>query len=113
MNNLKLKVFFYSLASFASIVVLSFIIKSINLGFLNFFEPKKEEITRNVFENTQGYTHGVIQDLGKYYQEYQNASSEEDRQVIKTVIQGRFPDFDADKIQSDRLRLFFVRMRGY
>lgn len=77
-----------------------------------FFEPKKENIRREVFENTKSYVQGVAQDLGKYYQEYQEGDLEK-QEAIKNVIRMRFAEFDESKLQNDRLRVFLVNMRGY
>ena len=50
-----------------------------------FFAPKMEDARREVFENTKSYTHGKIQDLAKYYEEYQKEDNEE-KEAIASVI---------------------------
>jgi hypothetical protein len=108
----KTKIVFSLIGGLVGILVLAFMLELFGLGMFAFFEPKKENIRREIFENTKSFTHGIIQDLGKYYQEYQEGTSEE-KETIRSVIQMRFPNFDAEKIDNLKLRQFFINMRGY
>lgn len=85
----------------------------IDLGFQKFFKPRQENIQREVFEQTQSYVHGKIQDLAKYHDEYQRADTQEEKEAIRTIILMRFAEFDAEKIQSAPLKNFLIRTRGY
>jgi len=80
------------------------------LEWMRFFNPKVENVRREVFENTKSYTHGKIQDLAKYYEEYQKT---EDKEAVAAIIKMRFAEFDANKINSDVLRTFLINIRGY
>lgn len=82
------------------------------LGMMKFFMPKKENIRREVFENTKSYLHGVQQDLGKYYNEYQSAD-DPGKQAIRATIKMRFAELDESKLQSPQLRSFLRQTRGY
>jgi len=93
-------------------LMVPFLIGLYSLGMFKFFAPKTQNIKRQVFENTKSFLHGVQQDLGKYYLEYQTAD-EEGQNAIKTTIQMRFGEVDADKLQSPDLRNFLITMRGY
>jgi len=95
------------------IFVLIFILELFGLGMFKFFEPKKENIRREVFENTKSFTHGKIQDLAKYYKEYNETDLIENKQTIKLVIQSQFAEFDETKIKSLKLQQFLINMRGY
>lgn len=108
----KLKIFGISVASFIAIFVAIFLIGLAGLGYYKFFEPKKENIRREVFEQTQSYTHGKIQDLAKYYEEY-NKAEFGDREAIRQLIIMRFAEFDESKIRSPKLKSFLINMRGY
>ena len=81
------------------------------LGLFKVTEPLREDIKRDVFENTKSYLHGVQQDLGKYYLEHRNGS-EDEKAAIKATILMRFAEVDADKLQSPQLRSFLTDMRG-
>jgi hypothetical protein len=83
-----------------------------HLGMFKFFTPKFQNVERQVFENTKSYLHGVQQDLGKYYLEYQNAD-ENGKQAIRATIQMRFAEVDTEKLQSRKLKEFLILARGY
>lgn len=97
---------------FILVVVAIFILGLIGLGFQKFFLPKQENIKRDVFENTQSYVHGKIQDLGKYKYEY-DQGTEDDRVAIRAVIVSQFSTFDDSKINNNELRTFLKNMRGF
>lgn len=82
------------------------------LGMFKFFAPKTENVRREVFENTKSYLHGVQQDLGKYYLEYQT-TDRDGKVAIRATIQMRFAEVNVDKLQSDQLRQFLINTRGY
>ena len=85
----------------------------LHLNMTKFFKPKYENVNRQVFENTKSYLHGIQQDLGKYYNEYNKAKTVEDKEVIKEVVKVRFAEVDASNIKSPTLRRFLISMRGY
>jgi len=93
-------------------LAIPFLIGLYYLGIFKFFAPKTENVRREVFENTKSYMHGVQQDLGKYYLEYQKADTK-DKEAIRITIQMRFAEVDVDKLQSARLRSFLTTARGY
>ena len=41
---------------FVGIIAVVFVLELVGLGFFKFFEPKRENIRREVFENTKSYT---------------------------------------------------------
>jgi len=93
-------------------LIVPFLIGLYSLGMFKFFAPKTQNIQREVFEDTKSYLHGVQQDLGKYYLEYQKAD-DAGKGAIRATIQMRFAEVDADKLQSARLRSFLTTTRGY
>ena len=108
----KLKIFGVSFGVFIVLLALIFVLGLISLGYYKFFEPKKENIRRQVFEQTQSYVHGKIQDLAKYQDEYNNANTN-DREAIRQLIILRFAEFDETKIKAVGLRNFLKNIRGY
>ena len=94
------------------IVIIAFALPLLGLQWVKFFKPKYENVNRQVFEQTKSYTHGVIQDLAKYFDEYQKATLK-DKQVIQNTIKFRFAEFDANNIKSVPLKAFLINMRGY
>ena len=96
----------------AAVIAVIFVIGLFGLGWNKFFLPKQENIRRDVFEETQSYVHGKIQDLAKYKLEYDNASTEE-QDALRFIIVNRFAEFDETKIKAAGLRNFLTKIRGY
>ncbi len=97
---------------FIGVLIIPFVFGLYHLGMFKFFAPKFQNVERQVFENTKSYLHGVQQDLGKYYLEYQTAD-EDEKMALRATIQMRFAEVDPDKIQSLQIRQFLIRTRGY
>jgi len=110
--NEKVKIAGASVGVIITIIVGVFLLGLLGLGYYKFFEPKKENIRREVFEQTQSYVHGKIQDLAKYYDEYNSADSK-NKEAIRQIIIMRFSEFDESKIKAEQLRSFLISMRGF
>ena len=102
----------YSIGGFVLFLIVMFILGLYGLGWFKFFGPKTENIKWQIFENTKSYQHGIQQDLGKYYNEYQR-TDESGKAVIRATIQMRFAEVDAQKLTSPQLRAFLEETRGY
>lgn len=100
------------IGSIVGVLVMSFIFGLYGLGWMKFFGPKKENIRRDIFEQTQSYVHGKIQDLAKYQDEY-NKADENGKEAIRQIILLRFAEFDETKIRAINLRNYLITMRGY
>jgi len=98
---------------FLGILVLTFVLGGFNLLYRKVFEPAHENVSRQVFENTQSYTHGKIQDLSKHYNEYRKADDLVEKEAIKQIIIQQFAQFDSSKVVDANLRQFLTTMRGY
>jgi len=101
------------IAIFIGVISLLFTLELVGLGFFKFFEPKRENIRREIFEETKSYTHGKIQDLAKYYGEWTKAESLEDKESIEQIIKMQFAEFDAENIKVPKLKQFLTNTRGY
>ena len=109
---MKIKFIGIGLIATIVLVIVAFVLNFLGLHWVKFFKPQYENVNRQVFERTKSYTHGVIQDLAKYFDEYQRATLE-DKQVIQNTIKFRFAEFDANIIKSAPLKAFLINMRGY
>ena len=98
---------------FAALIVIGFIFQAVGLGFYGYFAPKYEDAKREVFENTQSYVHGKIQDLQKKYGEWMKAESEVDKSVIEEMIRMEFANFPSDKIDNETLRNFLESVMNH
>lgn len=99
--------------SIVSIVVFSAGVGFFGIEWIRFFGPKKENVRREVFEETKSYVHGKTQDLAKYYEEYTKAESLSDKEAIESLIKMNFAEFDAEDIENHRLRSFLISVRRY
>lgn len=97
---------------FVGLIVLVFVLELAGLGFFKFFEPKREDIRREIFENTKSFVHGKIQQLSKYHNEYRKAD-DSTRLTLETIIRLEFAEFDETKIDAVGLRRFLTQIRGY
>ena len=96
-----------------ALLLIVFAVGMLSLGWHKFFDPKVENVKREVFEQTQSRVHGTIQELARYYDQYNNASTGGDREAIRQFIIMRFSAFDEKMIDSEGLRNFLVSMRGF
>ena len=110
----KVKILGMSVGVFISAVVLIFVLGFIGIGYKMVFKPLSENVERNVFEETQSYVHGKIQDLAKYKKEYDAEETDElMKRSIETVINQQFAQFNKDHVKDPDLRSFLIRMRGF
>ena len=94
-------------------VGLLFFFGALDLAMLKTFGVRKENVRREIFENTKSYTHGKTQDLAKYFEEHTKADDIQNKIAIEGLIKMNFAEFDAEKIQSLTLRAFLIQTRGY
>lgn len=108
-----LKALGYTLLAVIGLIVLVFILEAAGLGMFKFFAPKKEAIKREVYENTPSFVEGKLQDLSRYYREYQQDSTATGREAIRHTVQTQFSYFDADNVKDYTLKQFLINMRGF
>ena len=104
---------------FAAAIVVLLVLLGIGTGFEilgiqkdRITEPMRENVKRDVFENTNSYNRGVANDLARYRKQYLMAD-QEDKEAIASTIALQFGDYDADKLQSNELASFLIQIRGY
>ena len=71
------------------------------LEYKRFFAPKKEEIRREVFENTRSFNEAKLQELVKYRLEYMRSDSEQDKAAIAATVRITFAAYDASKLPQE------------
>jgi hypothetical protein len=98
-------------------VILFIIILSLGLDYglgvkwYGFIAPQKENVKREVFENTNSYVRGKNQTLMKYYHEYLNAENDSNKEAIAEIIRMEFADFPDENVQSAKLRVFLMQIK--
>jgi len=103
-------------AGVLAIVLLVGIIIALSFGGLaykTYFGPRFQNADRQIFEQTQSYVHGKIQDLAKYKAEYDKTNDPTERAAIKSVIVQQFAQFDSSSVVDTQLRQFLVQQRGF
>lgn len=58
----------------------------LELGWRGFFEPKHENINRQVFEETQSFVHGKIQYISRLRQQYEIADTPAAKSSLRSLI---------------------------
>lgn len=106
-----LKVIGIILSALLAIFILTFIVQGEDWFMYKFWQPKMENVRREVFENTQSYVESKRQDLTKYRLEYLRDTSATDRQALKMTIVQEFANFDESKLTEPQLREFLRQMK--
>ncbi len=109
----KTKIALLTILCFIGLFALVWGLSYHELIYTKFFSPRKQNIEREVFENTKSYVHGKIQELAGYYEEYQKAESDGDKEAVANIIKMNFANFDANKIQNYGLKQFLISTRGF
>jgi hypothetical protein len=94
------------------ILIIGIGLEFLGIGWTRYFGVKHENVRRKVFEQTKSYNQGKLQDLAKYYQEYQK-STQSEKEAITTVIKTQFADYDENNIENVKLKTFLMNVRGY
>ncbi len=93
----KTKITLIVIASFIGLIGLSWGLEYLNIIRLGIFKPMRENVEREVFENTQSYVEGKRQEALKYRLEYMRADSA-DKVALQMVIVQSFANFDEEKL---------------
>ena len=92
--------------------VLGFVGNGMGLISYQFFGPKWADAERDVFENTNSFSKGKIQETIKYKLEYDRSTSVIEKNAIKSTIAMSLSDFDEDKfVKSNELKAFIKKMK--
>jgi hypothetical protein len=84
----------------------------VSLSLKEEFGVKNADIDRKIYEQSKSYIHGKLQDLAKYYEEYQKTDAS-GKEVIRNLIQMNFASFDCANIDNQKLKIFLIEMRGF
>lgn len=94
-------------------VVIVILLSSGYLGWRYVYVPRFANVERQAFKQTRSYVDGKLQDLSRYYRQYEEADSDGDRQAIRSFINLEFAEFDEKHITNEKLRVFLIEMRGF
>lgn len=82
------------------------------LGQYSWFAPKFADARRDVFEATNSYNRGKLQDLANYHLQYVTASSQGEKDAIKATVRHMFADYN-DQNMDPELGKWLKEMRGF
>jgi hypothetical protein len=77
-----------------------------------FFEVRRENVRREVFEQTQSYTDGKLQELTKDRTEYLKSKDPQVQGAISMKVAQSCAKINPDDIKDDELRRFLVCMKN-
>lgn len=110
MRTLKL---FVSIALFCIVVILLIFGTGLfDLAYQRYFGVRKENVRREVFEESRSYNQAKVQELAKYKLEYERATNKVEKQALEGVIRHKFADYNDDRLPIE-LQMFLEKIRGY
>jgi len=105
-----MKEVFIAIGVFVGVVILFFVIDYTGLMWESFIGPKREDVRREIFEETKSYNEGKEQDLLNFRLEYMQAETDVEREAIASTIRMMFADYDENKLSSE-LRSFLKEIK--
>lgn len=63
--------------------------------------PKREEVRRDIFENTKSYREGKRQELVRYRLQYIKAETEAERNAIASTVRMSWADVSTDGLEPE------------
>jgi hypothetical protein len=87
-----------TLVTVLAVTLVSFWLGGLSFLNLKFVEPEKENIRREIFENTQSYSHGKIQNLSRLRLEYKTSKDEDHKAALKEMVLVEVSTFDLNRL---------------
>lgn len=98
----------YCLLGAVFITALSFFSGILDVSLLNTFGVRKADVQRRIFEQSQSYNEGMLQDLEHLAVQYEMANGDQ-KLALKALVIHRFEIFPQDKL-TPQLRHFYSYM---
>lgn len=103
-----------SIAAFVSVMVLvcglGWFAEGNSFFMFKFFAPKKEQVRREVFEQSKAYSQGMVQELQNMQFEYVKASKD-GKEAMRSIILHRAADVPPDAMPVE-LNAFIAGLRS-
>lgn len=82
------------------------------VGYTKTVGKAKQDAETEVYENSNAFTKGKRQEIIKYYKEYQEAATEQEKKAIQNILSMSLADFNEDKYITDlKLRSWVKKMK--
>ena len=104
-----MKNFFYVLGSIVAILIISFIIQGSDWFMYKIFAPQYEQVRREVFEESQAYNQGMVEELQNMRFEYERTDDPKSKQAMASIIIHRASQYPREKLPED-LRIFINQL---
>ena len=88
---------FIGLVCLFALLAIGWIVEGNEFALYKFFAPKREEVRRQVFENTKSYSQGTIQELESFSIAYSTADKA-GKQNICSIVRHRMADFPEERV---------------
>lgn len=89
---------------------LAFGAKWLGLEWRGFWGPREAAVERQIFEETQSYNHGMIQQLAKHRLEYLREEDPDAKAAIASTVRMQFAQFDIESLPQPELREFWYEV---
>lgn len=83
------------------------------VGYTKTVGKDQQNANREVFEETNSFTKGKRQEIIKYYKEWNEAETLEDKKAIETIVSMSLSDFDEDRFITDAKLLSWIKNVKY
>ena len=113
MSRDALKILLGSILVIAGLIALSFIFGWTDVIYTKTIGKEKQNAQREVFEETNSFTKGKRQEIIKYYKEWKEAETIEDKKAIETIVSMSLADFNEDKFITDAKLLSWIKKVKY
>jgi hypothetical protein len=103
----KTKIVVFVIAAIVLLGSLAFGTTWLGIEWHGFFGPKRQNVEREIFEQTRSYVHGKIQDLTRYRLQYLQADTDSERAAIRSTVRMQFAEFDVEQLPHQELKDFW------
>ncbi len=104
-----LKTVFGALGVIAVLLALTWLAQGNEFFMYKVFAPARENVRREVFENTKSYNQGMVQQIRGYMASYAQADSSQ-KDALASVIVHETADYDETKLPAD-CQTFIAQLR--
>lgn len=108
----KLKIIGIVVLVIVVLIAISFGTGMLDVLYIKTVGKAKQNAKREVYEETNSFTKAKRQEAIKYFKEYNECTTDEERKAIVTVASMSFADFDEDKyIKNAKLLAWIKRVK--
>lgn len=96
---------------FSALIAFSLGGEYLALKWKRFIEPKRENVKREVWENTKSHVRSAVRDIGKRMREFNKAESADEKLGIANYIANQYPNLDPSAINDREIREFYKKCK--